>query len=73
MSIGHPLSPERSSARGSNFLRTPRRSSAGGPQLGLVARQLDDFHHQAEERDDERRDAEYQCYDCRGVYMYHLP
>lgn len=37
-----------------------------------MARQLDDFYHQAEDRDDERRDAEYQCYDCISPYSNHL-
>ena len=32
------------------------------PKLGLAARQLNDLHHQAEDRDDERRGAEYQYY-----------
>ncbi len=42
------------------------------PKLGLAARQLDDLHHQAEDRDDKRRGAEYQCYDNCRIYIYHL-
>lgn len=42
------------------------------PRLGLAARQLDDLYHQAEDRDDKRRGAEYQCYYSTYLYSNHL-
>ncbi len=57
---------------GLKLFKDARCSRTGHPQLGLVARQLDDFHHQADDRDDERRGAEHQCYYSCCIYMNHL-
>lgn len=58
--------------RGLKALKTSDVSASDVPKLGLVARQLDDFHHQADDRDDKRRGTENQCYYSSNIYVYHL-